>query len=160
MQVEYATPPVIPVAPRGRSRGLLISTIALAVAMLLGLTIGAFVVTGLQGDLDSTQQTLATTKANLGEAQDTIADTEAQLEDANAQATACAKAADILAKGANGYAALWNEVDDAADRWNFVFDFYLRGIMRRTNVSNATLNAGWDAHDACQSGSNSSIDSL
>lgn len=143
-------------APPRKSLGLLISTIALGGLLVVGVITGTFVVTGLQGDLDETRDQLSVTQVNLGDAEATNIELQADLDSADAKATACAKAADLLAVGANGYAKLWNQIDRAADRWRYVFDFYLYGVLSgNSEVPNSTLRAGWDALDECEAGGSS-----
>jgi hypothetical protein len=152
-------PAFFPEARPRRPVGLIVWTAVLG-ALLAGAVIFAIIQTA---SLSSTRDDMAAAVAKGDEAlaasQDENAGLQEDLDVASSQAVACEKAANLLAKGANGYAALWNEINDAADRWRFVFDFYLRGAMRRTNVPNATLSAGWDALDKCTtSGGTGGID--
>ena len=159
-ELTYPAPPntsssgYVPPRPP-RPTGLIVSTTVLALALAV-----AVVVAGVQtASLGSTREDATAAKVEsdkaLTAAEGEVADLEDDLSATRAKAASCANAADLLARGANGYADLWNGLDDAADEFRFIFDFYLRSIMRRTNVSNATLNAGWDALDDCEAGGTS-----
>lgn len=159
-EMTYPAPPntsssgYVPPRPP-RPTALIVATAALAVAFI-AVAIFAGVQTaelGVERDdnLALTTELQDGVKA-LTAAEGTNAELEEDLAAARSKATSCAEAADLLARGANGYADLWNGLDDAADEFRFIFDFYLRSIMRRTNVPNAVLGAGWDALDECEAG--------
>jgi hypothetical protein len=157
---EQTLPPAFYAPPARKPTGFIVTIVVLAVALVGAIVFGGIQMSSVSTAEDARATALANGREAKAAADEEIASLSDDLSAAEGQAAACSKAAELLAKGANGYANLWNEVDDAADRWQYVFDFYLRSIMRRTNVPNATLKAGWDALDNCDTGSSTGIDAL
>ena len=136
-------------------------------ALLAGAVIFALVQTA---SLSSTRDDMAAAVAKGDKALTASKDANAVLEQdlnaaeedltaAEAQAASCERAANLLAKGQTGYVRLYNRVLDLANTFRAVFDTTLYVALNKDEVSNAQINAAWDALDECTtSGGTNGID--
>jgi hypothetical protein len=153
-----------PAQPK-QSKGLLISTIALAVVLAIGLAVWFLTVSNLKSankvlreDKAGLTSILAEARADLEASDAANEDLQGDLGQAREEADVCREAASLLAKGATGYARLYNRILGLANRFFSVYDTTLYIALNHDEVSNSRLNAAWRALDDCRStGSGASL---